>query len=547
MSAPQRSRALAERFGLIAPSRRPEIPGGGPQGVAEVLDRVLELDPDREALVGRHARFGYGALDERANRAAQALRRLGVEPGDRVAACLPNDVDIVVAFLGAMRLGALWVGVNRVLAPPEKSYLLRDSGARCLLTTADVAEQLESLRPELTDLERVLVVDRAAGRDDWGEAVDAAPADPLPRDGVDPFGPAAIAYTSGTTGHPKGAVHSQHNLLLPGSVSQATGRYTPELRKGVVLPLTILNLMVLGPLTAFQVGSCCVCIDRIDPEGLAEWIRSERVGNFAGVPTIFHDLLTHPKVRPEDLAPLLRPEVGGAECPEEFRRLYRERFGAEVSIGYGMTEAPTAVTWSDGKAAPGPGLCGPALPQVEIAILDDRGQSLPAGEIGEICVRPASSGPWAGVYTPMLGYWNKPEVSRAALRDDAYHTGDLGLLDADAVLYIRGRRNELILRGGANVYPAEVERALQQHPAVTACAVLGLPDERLGQRVAVAVQLEPGQEASASQLREHLCQRLARYKVPDQIVFLEALPRNAMAKVLKRELEPLFSDAPGQI
>ncbi len=531
-----RVQTLAQRFGLTLPTTRPAIPGDAPQSVAAVLDRLVAEDPDREALVGRSGRYSYGALDEEANRAARALASLGVEPGDRVAACLPNDIDLVVAFLGAMRLGALWVGLNRVLAPPEKAYLLEDSGARCLLAPEDVAAELEGR----ARIERLLRIEPAGGRNDWRERVASSSNEPLVRDAIDPFGPAAIAYTSGTTGLPKGAVHSQHNLLLPGAVSRATGRYASDLRKGVVLPLTILNLVVLGPLVSFQIGSCCVCIDRIDPEGLADWIRRERVGSFAGVPTILHDLLTHPEVTAEDLEPLVQPEVGGAECPEEFRRLYRERFGQEVSIGYGMTEAPTAVTWSAGKPEARPGLCGSALPQVEIAILDEAGRCLPAGEVGEICVQPARTGAWAGVYTPMLGYWGRPEASAEALRDGVYHTGDLGFLDEEGVLFIRGRRNELILRGGANVYPAEVERAFQEHPGVAACAVLGLPDERLGQRVAAAVQLEPGAAASPEELRRYVAERVARYKVPDRIALVDVLPRNAMAKVLKRELEELF-------
>ena len=177
---------------------------------------------------------------------------------------------------------------------------------------------------------------------------------------------------------------------------------------------------------------------------------------------------------------------------------------------------------------------------MELAILGEDGRRLPAGEVGEICVGPATSGPWAGVYTPMLGYWGRPEASDEALRDGLYHSGDLGLLDGDGTLFIRGRRNDLILRGGANVYPAEVERALLEHPAVAAVAVLGLADARLGQSVAAAVQLEPGASVGADDLRSQLSERLARYKVPERIVFVAALPRNAMAKVVKRELEPLF-------
>ena len=524
---------------LPAPAR-PAIPGGGPQSVAEVLDRALAEEPGREALVGRHGRQSYAELDAAANAAARALAELGVRPGERVAACLPNDVDLVVAFLGCMRMGALWVGVNRVLAPPEKEYVLRDSGAALLLATPEVAAELADRRSGLPSLEHVLAVDPGGSADAWRARLSAASGAGRPELAIDPFAPAAIAYTSGTTGHPKGAVHSQHNLLLPGAVSRATGRYPPGTRVGAVLPLTILNLVVLGPLTAFQLGTCCVAIDRIDPEGLADWIRRERVGNFAGVPTIIHDLLTHPKVRPEDLVSLVAPEVGGAECPEEFRALYRERFGAEVRVGYGMTEAPTAVTWSTGDAAHEPGLCGRALPQVEIAIVGEDGRPLAAGEVGEICIGPASEGPWAGVYTPMLGYWNRPDATAEALRDGRYHSGDLGLLDAGGTLFIRGRRSELILRGGANVHPAEVERVIQEIPGVAACAVLGVPDRRLGQRVVAAVEPAPGASLRSEAILAYLAPRLARYKLPERIELVAKLPRNAMSKVLKRELEALF-------
>lgn len=508
---------------------RPLIPGDGPQTVADVLDRFVARTPAREALVGRSGRFSYAELDRQVNRAARELSRLGVGAGDRVAACLPNDVDLVIAFLGAMRLGAIWVGVNRPLAAPEKAYVLRDSGAAVFLVAPDLAAQVEGVT-------RVVPVTPGS----VGSGVDEAPRPQAP---IDPHDPAAIAYTSGTTGFPKGAVHSHHNLLLPGAVAAATGAYGADVRQGVVLPLTILNLVVLAPLVAFQDGSACVCIDRIDAEGLAAWVRAERVGHFAAVPTVFYDLLTHPGVRREDLASLVRPEVGGAECPEAFRRLYRERFGADVVIGYGMTEAPTAVTRTDGSAAPAPGLCGKAVPQVEIRILDEKGEPLPAGEIGEICVAPRSSGPWAGVYTPMLGYWNRPDETAQALRDGVYHSGDLGFLDAGGDLYIRGRRNELILRGGANVYPAEVERVLQEHPSVAAAAVLGRPDTRLGQRVVAAVQLRSDAATTDEALQAFARDRLARYKVPEQIEFVSALPRNAMGKVVKRELESLFGEA----
>jgi len=530
-------------LGLVEPSSRPPLPGGGPQHTADVIDRVVAAAPDREALVGRHGRLDFAGLDAAANRAANALAALGVGPGSRVAACLPNDVDLPVLFLATQRLGALWVGVNRLLAPPEKAYLLRDAGACVYLTLRETTAELEAQRSSLPELANVIGI--APGDPDcgWRRRCETASAE-RPSVTLDPFAPAAIAYTSGTTGHPKGAVHSAHNLLLPGTISHLTRRVPEETRQGAVLPLTILNLVVLEVLAPWIDARTVVAIDRTDPIGLAEWIRRERVGAFSAVPTIYHDLLTHPEVKPDDLASLVAPGCGGSDVPPDVVRVFHERFRQPIGIGYGMTEAPTAVSWSDGSVPSGPGLCGKALPQVEIEVVDERGAPLPTGEIGEITVRAARSGPYAGVYTPMLGYWRRPEATAAALRDGRYHTGDLGFLAADGNLYIRGRRNELILRGGANVYPAEVERALQEHPSVEYAAVFGIPDERLGERVVAVVQPPADVEAPGeAELRVFCSERIARYKVPDRIASVAALPRNAMNKVVKRELAGLFAEA----
>jgi len=329
-------------------------------------------------------------------------------------------------------------------------------------------------------------------------------------------------------------------MLLPGVVAAIRkNRPSPDYH-GVVLPMTILNLIVLGPLCVLYDGRCVVAMDRIDALGVAEWVREERIGAFDGVPTIIHDLLTHPEVTQEDLKTLKEPGMGGADCPPEVVRLFRERFGGEVIIGYGMTEAPTAVTWTDGSVPPAPGLCGLPIPQVEIEILDENQTPLPADEIGEICVRPNRKGEFKGVYTPMLGYWGQPEASAKALISGRYHTGDLGLLKADGNLYIRGRRNELILRGGANIYPAEIERVLGRHPDIEAVAVLGIPDERLGERVAVAVQTKPGTRLDEAELKRYVGSELARYKVPERVQFVEEMPRNAMNKIVKPRLRSLF-------
>jgi long-chain acyl-CoA synthetase len=525
--------------GLVPSARRPRLPVGA-QTIPEALTAAKEQAGEAEALVGRHARLTYREVHDRVRRAAAGLAAAGVRPGDRVAGSTANHPEVVVAFLATMHLGAVWVGINRALTPAEKRYLLDDAGVSVFVGDHATTAELDALRAELPGLQVVLDAEPGDATTPWARMLRAAdPADAPDAGGVDSFGPAAIAYTSGTTGRPKGVVHSQHNLLLVGAVALAN-RPPTEARIGVVLPLTILNLMILGPVSALQQACCLVCIDRIDPVGLATWIREERVTTMSAVPTTIHDLLTHPDVTNADLATLTRPGSGGGATPESFRQLYRERFGKRLTTGYGLTEAPTAVTVEDPELPPVPDGSGRALPHVSVTVRADDGAVLAPGEVGEVCVGPADAGMFAGVYTPMLGYWNRPEATAEALRDGVLFTGDLGYLTADGDLVITDRKGDLILRGGANVYPAEVERVLHEEPRVAACAVVGLPDERLGERVAAAVVIATGETLTADELREHCARSLAKYKIPERFLFVDELPRNAMGKVVKRLLVPSF-------
>jgi long-chain acyl-CoA synthetase len=530
---------LDHRGLVLRPAPRP-VPHG-PASVAEILRDVLAHRPDHEALVARRARYTFAELDTEIDAAVSALHRLGARPGDRVAASLPNQADIVVAFLAAMRIGAIWVGVNVALAPPEKAFLLRDSEATILIATPDVDI---SLRSEDTTLRRVATIDPVTGRGDWRDLVAAGHSVEAPRPPIDPHAPAAIAYTSGTTGFPKGAVHSQHNMLWPGVDARENDPAPPDERHGVMLPLTLLNLQVLGPLFAFSKGTTCVCVDRSDPAGLVAWIREERITRLTAVPAVLYDLLTHPDVDAADLAILRRPECGGSATPHSFRELFRQRFGCDVLTGYGLTEAPSAVT----REMPGDqlvaGSSGRAFAPVEVVVLGDDGRELPAGEVGEICVRSRSDGPWAGVYTPFLGYWRQPSATREALDGGVLHTGDLGALDETGLLFVKDRRTEIVIRGGANVYPAEVERVLQDHPAVAAAAVIGIPDDRLGERVAAVVERRAGMALEPAELAASCAAELARYKVPERWAFVDGFARTPMGKIRKQGLADLFASRP---
>jgi acyl-CoA synthetase (AMP-forming)/AMP-acid ligase II len=487
--------------------------GGRPvdRRVSECFDEVLASAPDREALVTRSGRWTYAQLDDLSARAAQVWLDLGVRAGDRVAASLPNDVDIVAAFHGAMRVGAIWLGVNQVLAPPERAWMVADAGASHLL--GDVAEATVTL-------------------DEWRARIAAA----LPRcelPAVDPHAPAGLAYTSGTTGRPKGAVHSQHNLLVPAAVVAATRGYGTDLRKADYMPCTILNLMVLTTLLCAAAGGTSVLMDQAHAHGVAEWLEREQVTVWNGSPALLHSLAHDHDVAPESLRSVRETWSGGAALPETLRHAFGARFGVPVVGTYGLTEAPTIVSIDpvDGRYAPG--ASGRVLPHLDVQVAPD----------GELCLAPAADGPFAGWYTPPLGYWQRPEASAELCADGVVHTGDLGFVDDDGWLHVIDRRSLVIIRGGANVYPAEVERVLAAVDGVAGCAVIGVADERLGERVVAAVEGNAGASLDPDALAAECARELARYKVPERFFVLDALPRNAMGKVDRGSLRERMAAA----
>lgn len=491
-----------------------------PLSVARVLDGALADDPGREALVTRTRRLSYEELDRDADRAAHALRDLGVGRGDRVGASLPNDADVVVAFHGTMRLGAVWVGINRALAPPEKRFLLEDSASTLLLSD-----------DELPDLGV-----RVVGLGAWRAAMVAADGGPIDVE-VDPSAPAGIAYTSGTTGRPKGAVHSQHGLLVPGSLLVETRGYDATLRKGDCFPFTVLNMAVLTTLLVSQAGGCSIVMDRIDAEGVAEWIRTERVTTWNGPPALLHSLATMDAIAPSDLGSLTEVWTGGADCPEAIRAAFEAKFGQPVLATYGLSEAPTVVSIDPPGGPHVAGASGRPLPHLAVRIAGADGASVPAGQLGEVCIAPKAGD---DRYRLMLGYWERPEATAEVLAGGELHTGDIGLLDADGVLHLRDRKSLVIIRGGANVYPAEVERVLQEVPEIAASAVVGVPDERLGERVAAIVEPMADAVIDEDAVRAHCFANLAKYKVPERFVVVARLPRNAMGKIIRTELPGLL-------
>ncbi len=506
--------------------RRPRYPSTvtgsrRPVGVFDLLDGPKVQRPGAAAIVTRQGETSFEALDALADKACGALYGLGLRPGDRVAASLPNDLDILVCFHGAMRLGAIWVGVNRALAPPEKAYILTDSQSTIMLADQVVADEMTG---RLTS--DVRVTDTVS----WRQAMDASAGRP-PVPTPDPTDPAGIAYTSGTTGRPKGAVHSQAGLILPGRATVTRRGWDEDLRKGDSLPLTILNMMVLTTLLTAQAGGVAVVMDKGDVASIVEWIRRERVTVWNGPPAQLHTMVNDQSIQHEDLVSLTEVWVGGGDCPDRLRDAFEERFGIRVTRTYGLTEAPALVSLDDLTGERPEGASGRPLDHVSVSTLDD-----------ELVLSPVEQGPWAGAYRPMLGYWNKPAESESALANGLLHTGDLGSITPSGHLRVVGRKSQVIIRGGANVYPAEVERVLIEAPGVGACAVVGVPDDRLGERVGAAIETLPGVAVDRAAIEAYCRDQLAAYKVPERFVFLERLPRNQMGKVPSGEIRRLLSE-----
>jgi long-chain acyl-CoA synthetase len=512
----------------------------GAPSIAAVLAGGLTARPDAVAVQARSGSLTYRELHAAASCVAGALYSRGVRPGDRIAVCLPNDLPIVVAFHAAMRLGAVWVGIGEALAAPEKQRLIAHSAPHAMLTTSAVAAEVAARGGGIEGVRAIIAVEPGDSNDAWAALLDAGIE--APHVDIDPHAPAGIAYTSGTTGTPKGVVHSQHNLLMPGTVIVAQRGYGADLRKGDCLPLTVLNVMALSAVLSATAGGCCVVMDRRDARGIATWIRGTALTVWNGVPTQLSDLVRDERISSDDLASLQEVWCGGAGCRDDLRAAFSAKFGHPVRATYGLTEAPTIVAMDPVGDAWRPGASGQALPHLALTVRGERGEVLPPGQVGELCVSAQPSGGWAGRWTPMLGLW--ADGGLVPNRDGRLHTGDLATIDDAGWMRVIDRGKLLIVRGGANVYPSEVETTLLTHPSVTGAAVFGVADDRLGERVAALVEIDSeSPRPSSAELAELCAAQLARYKVPDVWGVVDRLPRNAMGKVIRADLARLLNPA----
>jgi long-chain acyl-CoA synthetase len=487
-----------------------------------LIDSVAR-DADEPALRMDDIVISYAQLDELTAQLAGLLRTRGITAGDRVGIMLPNVPQFAVAYYAVLRVGGVVVPMNVLLKRREVSFYLSDPEASLLIAWHGFAEAARDGAAD-AGVDCLIVTPGEFER----ELADAEPSSEVAqRTGDDT---AVILYTSGTTGTPKGAELTHSNLKR--NVDVSIGLFT--IGEGDVilgaLPLFHAFGQTCGLNTAIAAGACLTLIPRFAADKALAIIERDRVDVFEGVPTMFSALLHDPAAETTDVSSLRVSVSGGAALPVEVLRSFEERFGCVVLEGYGLSETSPVASFNHPDRERTPGSIGTPVEGVELKLIDDDGNEVGAGEVGEIAVRG---------HNVMKGYWRRPEATAEAIDADGwFKTGDMARVDEQGRYFIVDRKKELIIRGGYNVYPREIEEVLYEHPAVREAAVIGIPHAELGEEIGAAVALKPGAEATPDDLRAHVKEQVAAYKYPRHVWMVDELPKGPTGKILKREIKP---------
>ncbi|MGH2744447.1 MAG: AMP-binding protein [Thermoleophilaceae bacterium] len=505
------------------------------------LERTAAGFADRPAIVSCHqdVRLSYAQLDAEVDRVGRALLAAGFEVGDRIGIWSPNRVEWALVQYATAKAGVVLVNVNPAYRTHELQYALEQSGCRMLIAaasfkTSDYVAMLDEVRGELPALERAAFFDTASW-DEFLAGADAVDVDALRERSacLDPSDPINIQYTSGTTGFPKGATLSHHNILNNGFFVGEGCRIGEQDRICVPVPYYHCFGMVMGNLAATSHGACVVLpADAFEPGAVLDAVQAERCTVLYGVPTMFIAELDHPDFDSYDLSSLRTGIMAGSPCPVEVMRKVMDRMHmSEVTICYGMTEtSPVSTqTGADDDLEHRTATVGRVHPHVEIRVADpETGRTLPRGETGEFQTRG---------YSVMLGYWNDSERTAEAIdRARWMHTGDQAVMADDGYVKIVGRIKDMIIRGGENVYPREIEEFLYGHPAVADVQVVGVPDERYGEEIMAWVIWREGAGVEEEELREYCRGRIAHYKIPAYVASCSEFPMTVTGKVQKHKL-----------
>jgi long-chain acyl-CoA synthetase len=505
--------------------------------LAMILRESRCADPGKPLCHSQEATLSYEQVDQLSGRVAATLLALGLERGDRVAVQLPNVPEFLLCYFGILKAGLVMVPLNPLLKAREVAYQLSDSGARLLVTFGLVAGEAIAGAAEAPQDVAVYVVNPAGVSAAENPPGAARPfADLLASEDDGDIVPtraddtAVILYTSGTTGSPKGAELTHFQLYMNCTVSgELFGIRTDDVVLAVLPLFHVFGLSSVLNVVARYRGTMAL-VPRFDIVPVLDAMEKHRCTVFSGVPTMYFALL-HADTADRDLSLLRVGCSGGAAIPGEVIRAFEEKFpGVVILEGYGLSESASTTTFNISAEQRKVGSIGKPVWGVETRVVDDANRPLPPGaeHVGEIVIRG---------HNMMKGYWNNPEATAEAVdRQGWFHTGDLGYADEDGYFYIVDRKKDLVIRGGFNVYPREIEEVLYTHPAIAAAAVIGRPDERLGEEVVACVALKAGAEAGEQEIIDFCRERLAAYKYPREVRILAALPVGPTGKILKKEL-----------
>lgn len=503
--------------------------------LALILEQTARRDPGKIAVMLDDYKLRWAEVNGAANKVANALVKMGVQPGDKVALMLPNTPHFPICYYGILKAGATVVPLNVLFRQNEVQYHLDDSDSVALITWEGfAAEAVPGFRKAESCHTLVLVqapgstAEVPAGAHTFNQLLaDNAPAFDTVQ--TMPDDTAVILYTSGTTGRPKGAELSHFNMFFNAQVcaEKLLGVTSDDVFLATLPLFHSFGQTCVMNVSTF-VGASMTMLPRFEPVKAAEIIQRDKVTLFAGVPTMYFYLLNHPEIANYDLSSLRRCVSGGASMPVEVMHAFNKKHNVTILEGYGLSETSPVASFNHLDKPTKPGSIGTPLWGVEMAVMDPEGKKLGPGELGEIVIRG---------HNVMKGYYKRPEATAESIRDGWFHTGDLAKTDEEGFYFIVDRVKDMIIRGGFNVYPREVEELLYAHPAVAEAAVIGLPDPALGEEIKAVVAFKPGQSASEQELIDYCKDRLAAYKYPRSVEIRDSLPKTATGKILKRELK----------
>jgi long-chain acyl-CoA synthetase len=490
--------------------------------LAQLLTATAAEHADRPALKLDDSVLNYAVLNEAATRVAGLLKEKGIEPGDRVGIMLPNVPYFGAVYYGILRAGGVVVPMNVLLKGRETGFYLKDSGAKIIFAWHDFGEAAQTGASE-AGAEVILVKPG-----EFEQLVMAAPRaeEDEPREGDDT---AVILYTSGTTGTPKGAELTHDNLRENCTVTAKTlVQITEQDMILGALPLFHSFGQTCGLNAAVANGACLTLIPRFDPSKALDIIGRDQVTVLEGVPTMYHAMLNASNKDSADVSSLRVCVSGGSAMPVEVMKTFEKQFDCIILEGYGLSETSPVASFNHPDKERKPGSIGTPIKGVEMKVVDEEGGDVEQGGVGEIVIRG---------HNVMKGYWGREDATTEVFRDGWFATGDMATVDEDGYFFIVDRKKDMIIRGGYNVYPREIEEVLYEHPAVSEVAVIGVADDSLGEEVAAMVVLKDGAEASADDLRAYVKERVAAYKYPRKIWFSDELPKGPTGKILKREIK----------